>query len=296
MTATITNLADVRPRPRTIAIGQFDGVHLGHRDVVANADTVLTFDPHPMAVLRPGDAPPLLMDNQQKAKILGELGVLEMVLIPFDMTFSSMSPEAFIESVLVESLDARQIRIGENFRFGSKAAGTPELLQADQRFTTTVVQLRKTGEQIVSSTLIRQLVANGEVAKANELLGSPLSYSGIVQEGEKRGRELGFRTANLEPNTERVSPPFGVYAGVAVTEDEKRHRAAISIGVRPQFETKLGVLIEAHLLDFDGDLYGQRITIEFHQHLRPELEFKSVEDLIVAIEQDVSDTKRLVKL
>lgn len=292
MTARITALAEVHPRPRTIAIGMFDGVHLGHRAVIDGADTVVTFDPHPIAVLRPQDVPGQLTTLQQKAEILGRLGVQELVLVPFTRETAALTAQEFVDDVIVERLDARGVRIGENFRFGRAAAGTPELLAADSRFDTTVVPVLTVDGDVVSSTRIRRLIAAGDVATAARLLGSPYTLGGTVVEGEQRGRTLGFPTANLLPPPGRVLPEHGVYACRA-TVDGAVHPAAVSIGVRPQFETRLGVLVEAYLLDYSGTLYGEQIELEFLDRLRGEQKFSGVDELIAQIQRDVDETRRI---
>lgn len=293
MTARITPLADALRRPRTVALGTFDGVHLGHREVIADADTVVTFDPHPMTVLAPGRVPPQLSTIQRRARLVGELGVQELVLVPFDAHIATREAEAFVQEVLLDRLDARRVRVGENFRFGRDARGTPALLLADERFETIVVPvLRKAGES-VSSTRIRELVARGAVAEAAELLGTRFAISGPVEHGEKRGRELGYPTANLAPPEGHALPAHGVYACRARLQDGRTLPAAVSIGIRPQFETTLGVLVEAYLVDFSGDLYGQQLELEFVERLRGEERFDGVEALLVQMGRDVEDTRRL---
>ena len=293
MTARITPLADVSPRPRTVALGTFDGVHLGHREVIADADTVVTFDPHPMAVLAPGRVPPQLTTMARRARLAGELGVRELVLVPFDAEVATQDAADFVQRVLVDRLGTRCVRVGENFRFGRDARGTPALLQADERFDTVVVPVLRRDGDSVSSTRIRELVARGAVDEAAELLGSPFAISGPVEHGEKRGRELGYPTANLTPPLGHALPAHGVYACRARLADGSVRSAAVSIGIRPQFETTLGVLVEAHLLDFSGDLYGQPLEVEFVRRLRGEERFDGVEALLVQMAQDVEDTRRL---
>ncbi|MFA4928919.1 MAG: bifunctional riboflavin kinase/FAD synthetase [Patulibacter sp.] len=295
MTARITSLADVHPRPRTIAIGMFDGVHRGHRAVIDGADTVVTFDPHPMAVLRPESVPAQLTSLEQKAEILGDLGVHELVLVPFTAETAALTAERFVDEVIVDRLDARGVRIGENFRFGHAAAGTPELLSRDSRFDTTVVPVLTLEDDVVSSTRVRRLVSEGEVAAAARLLGAPYTLDGTVVQGEQRGRTLGFPTANLFPPPGRVLPDHGVYACRATVDgDELVRPAAVSIGVRPQFESRFGVLVEAYLLDFDGDLYGRRLELEFLDRLRGEQKFAGVDELIAQIQRDADETRRIV--
>lgn len=290
----ITWLPDVATRPRRVAVGEFDGVHLGHRAVIAGSDTVLTFEPHPLAVLRPDAAPKLLTSLELKAELLAELGVEELVVIPFDAAFAQQEPEAFIDRVLVGQLGATRVSVGENFRFGHRARGDTALLAADGRFATRVVPLVQLEGETVSSSHIRRLVQAGEVERAGRLLGAPFRLRGVVGHGEKRGRQLGFPTANIEPDPAFVCPGHGIYA-TRVTVDPplddgagERYCAATSIGVRPTFESALGLLVEPHLIDFDGDLYGRTLTVEFLARLRGEERFASVEELIAQMERDVA--------
>lgn len=229
----LTWLPDAERHARRIAIGTFDGVHLGHREVIAGADTVLTFDPHPTRVVHPESAPQLLTDLDRKSELIAGLGVSELVVIPFDGAFSAQSAEHFIDHVLVGQLGASHVSIGENFRFGSKARGTPDLLRADGRFEVRVERLLEVGGRPVSSSRIRALLSAGDVVEAAGLLGAPFELAGTVVHGDKRGRELGFPTANLVPDPAFVLPAHGVYA--CVTGDGTP--AAVSIGVRPTFTT-----------------------------------------------------------
>lgn len=296
MTARITPLADVQRRPRTVALGTFDGVHLGHREVLCGADAVVTFDPHPMCVLAPGRVPPQLTTMARRAHLIGALGIDELVLVPFDADTARQSAEDFVDEVLVGRLDARGLRVGENFRFGRDARGTAAMLAADARFDTTIVPVLRREGDTVSSTRVRELVARGAVDEAAELLGSPFALSGTVEHGEKRGRELGYPTANLLPPEGHALPAHGVYACRATLADGSVRAAAVSIGIRPQFESVLGVLVEAYLLDFDGDLYGQELELEFLQRLRGEQRFDGIEELIAQIERDVDETRRIANV
>jgi riboflavin kinase/FMN adenylyltransferase len=293
VTARITPLSDVERRPRTVALGTFDGVHLGHREVLRGADAVVTFDPHPMTVLAPGRVPPQLTTMARKAELIGTLGIDELVLVPFDRDTADQSAEDFVTAVLIGRLDARGVRVGENFRFGREARGTAAMLQADPRFETTVVPVLRAEGDTVSSTRVRELVARGAVDEAAELLGAPFALCGPVEHGEKRGRELGYPTANLLPPPGHALPAHGVYACRANLADGRVRSAAVSIGIRPQFESVLGVLVEAYLLDFEGDLYGQDLELEFLHRLRGEQRFDGIDELIAQIERDVDDTRRL---
>ena len=292
----VTRLPDVERDARSgagrkVAVGTFDGVHLGHRQVIAGADTVLTFEPHPVSVVAPQHTPKLLTTLERKAELVASLGVQEMVVIPFDAAFAARTAGEFVEEVLVGALDARQVSIGENFRFGNRAKGDPELLAADGRFETVVHPLLEVDGEIVSSSHIRGLLGAGEVGEANRLLGSVFQLGGVVAHGDERGRTLGFPTANLVPAEELACPGHGVYACIAEEANGQEHAAAVSIGVRPTFQTGRGELIEAFLLDFQGDLYDTALTLRFLERLRGERRFESAEALVEQMHADVAQTR-----
>ncbi len=289
----VTDLPDAQPRPRRVAVGTFDGVHLGHREVIAGADTVLTFQPHPTAVVQPGAAPRLLTDPARKAQLVASLGVQELVIIAFDRDFAARTAEQFIDEVLVGTLGATHVSVGENFRFGHKARGDAELLRADDRFRTRVAELLEIDGEVVSSSHIRGLVLGGAVDYAGRLLGDPFTLAGEVVSGDRRGRELGYPTANLVPDPAFVTPGHGVYAARATTADGAVHAAAVSVGVRPTFVTGRGELVEAFLLDFDGDLYGSRLELAFLKRLRGEKRFESVDGLIEQMGHDVQAARAI---
>jgi riboflavin kinase/FMN adenylyltransferase len=284
----VTMLADTQPRPRRVAVGEFDGVHLGHREVIAGNDTVLTFEPHPLAVIRPEAAPKLLTSLEDKIELVAQLGVQELVVIPFDDRFAAQSPQEFIDNVLVDQLRATHISVGENFYFGHGAAGDTDMLAADPRFDTRVVTLVEVDGEIVSSSHIRGLVLAGEVDHAARFLGAPFALRGEVVPGDKRGRTLGFPTANLVPDEHLVCPGHGVYAARAGGAC-----AAVSIGVRPTFGSGRAVLVEAYLLDRDEDLYGRTLRVEFIRRLRGERRFDSIEALVEQMQLDVEQTRHL---
>jgi len=286
----VTQLPDVEPRARRVAVGTFDGVHLGHREVIRGSDTVLTFDPHPLAVVAPQAAPPLLTTLDRKAELLEGVGVDELVVIPFDKAFAAHTAQEFIDEVLVGALQATRVSVGENFRFGHKAQGDTDMLAADGRFETHVAALLEIDGEVVSSSHIRGLVLGGAVMYADRLLGAPFMVQGEVVHGDKRGRELGFPTANLVPRNGYVTPGHGVYA--CRTGDG--HVAAVNVGVRPMFTTGRGELIEAYLLDFDGDLYGTELRLEFLKRLRGEKRFASVDALVEQMQLDVEQARRAV--
>ena len=286
----VTRLPDVQPRPRRVAVGTFDGVHLGHREVIKGSDTVLTFDPHPSAIVQPSAAPRLLTDLAQKAMLVESLGVSELVVVPFDEEFAARSAEVFIDDVLVGALQATHVSVGENFRFGHKAQGDAELLQSRDGFETRVSQLLEVDGEIVSSSHIRGLVLGGAVEYAGRLLGSPFVMAGEVVHGDRRGRELGYPTANLIPDARFVTPAHGVYACMA----NDSVPAAVSIGVRPTFVTGRGELVEAFLIDFEGDLYGTRLELAFHKRLRGEKRFASVDALVDQMAADVEAARAIL--
>ena len=288
MTIAVTKLPDAEPRPRHVAIGTFDGVHIGHQAVIDDADTVLTFDPHPLEILHPPAAPKLIMPFRVKRDVIDGLGVSELVVIPFDDDFAQIPAQGFIEQVLIERLGAERVSVGENFRFGAKAQGDPAMLQARDEFETRVVPLVEVDGETVSSSRIRALVAAGEVEEALRCLGAPFMLEGPVVEGDKRGRELGFPTANLIPDDRLVTPGPGVYAAFA-----NGHPAAVNIGVRPTFESGRGVLIEAYLIDHEEDLYGQNLRIAFVSRLRGERRFPSVEELVAQMHRDVDEAREV---
>jgi riboflavin kinase / FMN adenylyltransferase len=284
----LTPLSEAESRPRRIAVGEFDGVHLGHREVIRGSDTVLTFEPHPLRVVKPEAAPKLLTSLEAKAELVAALGVRELVVIPFDEGFANQTPQMFIDEVLVSRLAATHVSVGENFRFGHGAAGDPAMLAADGRFATRVVDLVEIDGEVISSSHIRALVLAGDVRAAARLLGAPFRLCGTVVAGDRRGRELGFPTANIVPDEALVCPGHGVYAARAGGE-----AAAVNVGVRPTFGTGRAVLVEAYLIDRDVDLYGQLLTIEFLERLRGERRFDRAEALIAQMRLDVEQARAI---
>src|ERR1700760_393518 len=278
----VRNLGEVEPRPRRVAVGEFDGAPLAPRGVIRGSDTVLTFEPHPLRVVRPEAAPKLLTSLEAKAELIGELGGDELVVIPCDQGFAHQSPQEFIDHILVERLQATHVSVGENFRFGHRAAGGPVGLAADGRFETRVVPLVEVEGEIVSSSHIRGLVLAGEVETAARFLGAPFQLRGEVVKGDQRGRTLGFPTANIVPDEALVCPGHGIYPAPT-----PQARAAVSIGVRPTFGTGRALLVEAYLLDFEGDLYGRTLRIDFLARLRGERRFESPEALVEQMTRDI---------
>jgi riboflavin kinase/FMN adenylyltransferase len=254
--------------------------------VIGDSDTVLTFDPHPQTVVAPDAAPKLLMPFDIKRDVIEGLGVAELVVIPFDWDFSSIAPEDFCARILIQQLGATNVSVGENFRFGARARGDPELLASRQEFDTRIVPLVEVDGEIVSSSRIRSLVAAGEVEAATRCLGAPFLFEGTVMEGDGRGRRLGFPTANIVPSDDLVCPGHGVYAAFA-----NGHPAAVNVGIRPTFETGRGLLVEAYLIDFDGDLYGRRLRIAFIARLRGERRFGNADELVAQMRRDVEEAR-----
>jgi riboflavin kinase/FMN adenylyltransferase len=281
------------------AIGVFDGVHAGHRAVVARAvaaarqlgaaSVVVTFDPHPASVVRPDAAPLLLGDVSGRLDLLSSLGVDATLVLPFDRDMAALTAEEFVQSVLVDRLHVRRVVVGENFRFGNRALGDVALLQRlgeSADFDVDPVALVGDADDVVSSTLVRGLIASGAVADAARALARPYGISGVVVRGDARGRELGYPTANLAVPAGVAVPADGVYAGWLVRAAGSRWPAAISVGTNPTFD---GVdrRVEAYALDAEFDLYDERITIEFAERLRGMEKFDSVDELVAQMARDV---------
>lgn len=288
-----------------VAIGVFDGVHAGHRAIVERAraaaaedgarTVVISFDPHPNAVVRPDQTPQMLTTVDQRAALLGGLGVDALLALPFTRELSQLTAEEFVEQVLVSRLHASHVVVGANFRFGHKAAGDVALLRREGDefgFGVDAVELLG-GEEPVSSTRVRALVAEGDVAAAAAALGRPHLVQGPVVRGDARGRELGYPTANVDVAASMAVPADGVYAGWLVRADGTRLAAAISVGTNPTFDgTERRV--EAYALDVDLDLYGEVVSIEFVERLRGMVRFNSVDELLVQMAQDVVDSRRIL--
>jgi riboflavin kinase/FMN adenylyltransferase len=288
-----------------VTIGVFDGVHRGHQTIVARAAdlargcglpvVVITFDPHPDEVVRPGSHPPLLSSPKRRAELLAGLGVEAVMVLPFTLELSLMSPEEFVQSVLVDRLHAARVIVGENFRYGHRARGDVALLRElgeKYDFAAEGVPLVANGETI-SSSYVRERLAAGDVEAAYESLGRPHRVEGVVVRGQQRGRTLGFPTANLETPPYTAIPADGVYAGWLESfplrpTAERRWPAAISIGTNPTFD---GVerSVEAYALDRDDlDLYGEHVAVDFAVRLRDTLKFESVDALIEEMHRDVA--------
>ncbi len=288
-----------------VALGNFDGVHLGHQAVVRRAVekgresgslvVAATFDPHPRVVLRPVTEPRLLTTLELRREALLGCGADDVYVIRFDRELSKKSPEEFVRDVLLGELRAGTVVVGENFRFGHRATGDVEDLARIMRANgggVCVVPIRAgNGAEEINSTRIRELLAVGEVEAAARLLGRPYVVRGAVTVGDRRGRSIGFPTANVVPDPAVVVPARGVYAGFVRAGDET-HPACTNIGVAPTFERGES-RIEAHLLGFEGDLYGRTIDVSFISRIRPEERFSGVEELKAQISRDVEDARRL---
>ncbi|MEV8454243.1 bifunctional riboflavin kinase/FAD synthetase [Streptomyces sp. NPDC052095] len=293
-----------------VTIGSYDGVHRGHQLIIGRAvararelgvpAVVVTFDPHPSEVVRPGSHPPLLAPHHRRAELMAELGVDAMLVLPFTTAFSQLAPADFIVKVLVDKLHARLVIEGPNFRFGHRAAGNVELLTefgATYDYRVEVVDLYVSGEagggEPFSSTLTRRLVAEGDVAGAAEILGRPHRVEGVVVRGAQRGRELGFPTANVETLPHTAIPADGVYAGW-LNVDGEAMPAAISVGTNLQFDATERT-VEAYAIDRVGlDLYGLHVSVDFLAYVRGMLKFGSVDELLVAMAADVKRCSELV--
>lgn len=296
------------PRPErgaVVTIGAYDGVHLGHRAVIDEMrrlasergceTAVVTFDRHPATVVRPDSAPKLLTDLDQKIELLATTGVDYTLVIHFDRERSQESAEDFVHEVLAGCLNARAVVVGHDFHFGRGRAGNVSLLAAmggELGFDVLGLRLTEGDGEAISSTRIRALIASGDVAAAAALLGRPHQVRGTVHAGDKRGRELGFPTANVHVAADILLPGDGIYAGWYLRPDGTRHATAISLGRRPTFyDDQKESLLEAFLLDFEGDLYGETARVEFVTHLRDELRFDSVDALVAQMQSDVAEAR-----
>jgi riboflavin kinase / FMN adenylyltransferase len=299
-----------------VTVGMYDGVHRGHQKLIGAAVArarvmrrpclLLTFDPHPAEVIRPGSHPAILTSMDRKAELVAELGVDAMCVLPFTQEFMRLSPESFTHTVLVEHLHAAQVVVGENFTYGHKAAGTVESLTVEGRrfgFAVEGISLAEDtsddGEVTISSTYVRACVAAGDMTSAARALGRPHRVDGVVVRGDRRGRAMGYPTANVESPQFTAIPADGVYAGHLVTRDPRggasreRFPAAISVGSNPTFQGSRRT-VEAFVLDYDGDLYGEHVGVEFVQRLRPMLAFSDVDALLAAMAKDVTNTRAVL--
>jgi riboflavin kinase/FMN adenylyltransferase len=288
-----------------VTIGVFDGVHRGHQQIIRYAaaraadlgvpSVLVTFDPHPSEVVRPGSHPAVLTEQPRKAELVEALGVDVLCVVPFTSTFSKLTAERFAHEVLVEYLHAQLVVVGENFRFGHKAAGDVELLSrlgSRFGFACEPAPLVVEGDTVFSSTYIRSCVDAGDVVAAAAALGRPHRLEGVVVKGDQRGRELGFPTANLLCGPHAAIPADGVYAAWLHVRG-RTHSAAVSIGTNPTFAGRER-RVEAFVLDFEGDLYGERVSLDFVAHLREMRKYEGPEKLVEQIALDVEQTRAVL--
>ncbi|MBT4010624.1 MAG: bifunctional riboflavin kinase/FAD synthetase [Actinobacteria bacterium] len=290
-----------------LTIGAYDGVHRGHRKVIAEVcrlaeerglgSAVVTFDRHPASVVRPESAPLLLTDLEQKLELLAATGVDQTLVVPFDEQRAAETAEDFVTNVLVGCLKVKLIVVGEDFHFGFRRLGNVALLrEMGQALGFAVTGLGLVGmdgepardHEQVSSTFIRRALGRGDLARANAMLGRPYEVRGTVVKGDQRGRTLGFPTANVRVDASILLPADGVYAGRVELPSGERRDAALSLGTRPHFFNDGDLLLEAHLIDFSGDLYGQEVNVSFEKNLRPQQKFENLEALVAQLEKDVA--------
>lgn len=302
------SLEEVPPGPSVATVGFFDGVHRGHQRIVGRAiedadrrgvrSVAVTFDRHPMEVVRPGSQPSLLMTLERRILTLLGTGIDHVLVLPFTEELSQLPPGGFVDRVLVDALAVEEVVVGDNFRFGHRAAGdTDTLRELGERsgFGTVPVDLLELDGTTVSSTEIRDRIADGDVEWAREGLGRPYALDGTVVRGEGRGRRIGVPTANVEVSDRMCFPAHGIYAGyVRLEGDGEPLPAATNVGVRPTFGGET-VTVEAHLLGFEGDLYGMHVSVSFTHRLRDEERFDSVDELVTAMRADIEQAARLLR-
>jgi riboflavin kinase/FMN adenylyltransferase len=293
--------------PTAVAIGKFDGVHSGHREVIAELIAVasvqnlvpaaVTFDRNPLSLLRPELCPEPLVSNDQKLDLLADAGLAATLMLTFDRAFADLDPEVFVHSILVDALHAQVVFVGSDFRFGAKGSGTVETLREfGERwgFTVTVVgDVLGDGERRASSTWVRELLAEGRAREATALLGYEPSIRSVVVHGAKRGREMGYPTANLAPAIEGFIPRDGVYAAW-LTVDGNRYGAAVSIGNNPTFDGVPDKQVEAHVLDEDLDLYDKVVDVSFVEYIRPMSKFSGMDELVVQMNLDEQQIRAIL--
>lgn len=292
--------------PSVVTIGVFDGVHRGHqalmRKVIEEArardatPVVVTFDRHPLAVIRPGAEPPLLTTMPQRARVMEQVGIRALVVLHFDDGLRHMEPEDFVRRVLVEPLGCVHAVVGANFRFGHHQHGTIEVLaDLGKRFAfdVTIFALQMGAEEAVSSSVIRRSLADGDVERVAEDLARPFRLEGYVEHGAGRGKDLGIPTANLRTPSGMLLPKLGVYAGWMLWKGD-RYPVVMNVGVNPTFGDRATPIVEVHVLDFDRDLYGEVVEIEFTHRLRDELRFPDVPSLVTQMRADVAQARALL--
>jgi riboflavin kinase/FMN adenylyltransferase len=284
-------------RPTVLTLGVFDGLHLGHQRIMQKVveraraaeavPTVITFDPHPRAVLHPESAPPLLQTLDQRLAAFQVLGIEQAIVIRFNREFAAQDARAFLRETVFERLQAKEVYLGKGFAFGKNRGGNIDLLREMSKelgFTADEVDEVRLNDQRISSSVIRQLLAEGEINRARRMLGRPYGVEGVIIRGARRGRTIGFPTANLHPQN-RVIPKFGVYATATLINDEWR-RGITNVGVRPTFENEAEPSIETYIFDYKGDLYGDVLRVRFLHRIRDERKFGGIDELKAQIERD----------
>jgi len=284
-------------RSTVLTLGVFDGLHLGHQKIIQKVvsraeaagavSTVITFDPHPRAVLYPENAPPLLQTLDQRLANFEALGIEQTIVIRFNQEFANQNAEVFLRDIVHERLQAKEVFLGKGFAFGKNRGGNIELLKkmsAELGFYADEVPEITVRGQRISSSKIRELLADGKINFARRMLGRPYGVEGQIIHGDQRGRSIGFPTANLKPRN-RVIPRYGVYATATLIDDVWR-RSITNVGVRPTFETETEPSIETYIFDFDGDLYGDVLRVRFLHRIRDERKFGGIEELKAQIERD----------
>jgi len=299
----VADIASLAPRPRALALGTFDGVHAGHRLVIGRAlelaaergltSAVVTFDRHPLAVIDPSRVPRLLTANEEKVRLIAELGPDELIMLPFDEQMAALTPAEFCARLLAGALRARAVVVGENFNFGAGGAGDAAQLRAcgaTNGYDVEVCPLVTEHGAPISSTRIRRLLHDGELEEVREILGRPPSAAGLVVHGDKRGRTLGVPTANVDVEAGTIFPGRGVYAARALVGGSW-FRAAVNIGHNPTFQSRdeptTHVTVEAFLLDFSGDIYDREIRLDFLHKIRDERRFESADALVAQMRLDI---------
>lgn len=294
-------------KPAAVTIGVFDGVHKGHQMLIRRVvelarDTgatpgVVTFDRHPLEVVAPGKEPAMISTVEQRAGVLGDLGIEFVLVLTFDEDLRRLEPHEFVRDILVDGLGVTHVVVGSNFRFGYNHAGTVATLHelgSIEGFGVDIFSLLG-GEDAISSTLIRRQIAGGEVEIVSEELGRPFRLEGDVVRGAGRGKGLGIPTANLRISNRMALPKIGVYAGWLTARGE-RHPAVVNVGLNPTFEERSDPVVEVHALDYDADLYGETVAIEFTHRLRDELKFDGPDSLVEQIRADIVQARALLGL
>lgn len=300
-----TSLAEITDpyKNAVIVIGNFDGVHKGHQALLGQAKSIatqqnrpcgiLTFEPHPRRLFRPDEPPGRITPHALKAERLEKSGINFLTSLDFNWDFASQSADEFIKDILQEGLQASHIIVGEDFRFGQMRQGTPKMIEAAGIPVTAIQKVTCNDGDIHASSAIRQYLRDGDIQKANSILGWDWEIRGEVIKGDQRGRELGYPTANLKLD-ETVHPAYGIYAGrVQIEGTNTWHQSAINIGIRPMFEVPIAQ-VEAHILDFDQDIYGKTLRVKLVKRLRSEAKFNSLDELITQMEKDCQQARKVL--